>query len=85
MTDSDIQETLRRLQGDFDTLAELVRGDGSFLNPGIVGVLEKVASATELNTQFIHRVRWTIAGAATGGSLFGGAVVTILARVMGAE
>lgn len=85
MSDIDVQETLRRIRDDLDALNDIVRGDGTYLNPGIMGVLEKTAAATEVNSQFISKVRWTIAGAATGGSLFGGAVVTILARVMGAE
>lgn len=85
MTDTDIQDTLRRIQSDLEALNDIVRGDGTYLNPGIMGVLEKTAAATEINSQFISKVRWTIAGAASGGSLFGGAVVTILARVMGTE
>lgn len=89
---NDVTELAVRLSSVENELERLVRAyDGeNHLSPGVIGILRRHSDRLEVLDRrideleaFLDKVRWTVAGAASVGSLAGGGVVFILTNFLG--
>jgi hypothetical protein len=81
LTPEEQLDQLRELQAGFKSLDGLVRGNGTDLHPGIIGVLTSTAKTSQANAAQLTRMKYVVLGAAVGGSLTGGGAVAALTQV----
>ncbi len=81
MNDTDL---LHHIAEQLDKMENHVEGDGTPMNPGIVGVIANHEKRIESNfasvvglQKFVDRVRWTVIGAAAAGGVIGGGLVSL--------
>ena len=77
---------LANVEHELERLARAYDGENS-ISPGVIGILRRHTDKFQEHDkrlveieQTIDRVRWTVAGAAAAGSLFGGGIVYLLAE-----
>lgn len=88
MTTAERDDRLTRLEVDIARLIRVVDGEGE-LAPGVVGILRRhednqahnAARIGNVETT-ISRVKWTVAGAASAGGLFGGGLVFLITKLV---
>lgn len=86
----DMPETIQRIEADILELASMIQGKGTEINPGVMGLLRDInkrLSAHEARITLLERnmdrIKWTVIGAASMGSLAGGGIVTLLSKAFG--
>lgn len=84
MTSQERDDRLSHLEADLARLIRVVDGEGE-IAPGVVGILRRHEDNFVRNhgriadiELTISRAKWTIAGAATAGSLLGGGMVFVI-------